>query len=248
MRTEHLHNDGYGEAVRALPATAVLLRFILETQQPRPGARTSRRDHRGPPTLGNHLRSMREATCVVISRFITLAATASANGGEVVSSRLEAPLGASKSMDWAGAPGRKSREALLSPRILHFASGQMQWACYCLKESEDGLNALKVVTLPESDGDKVMTSADSAGIFSLQATIRACETLMFRYPRGHDKHWNSTMQDCPQRRLTYQSDKVPALAGITQLFQDVKNDPPLLLNRRRATPTSFGSSLSTHAG
>ncbi|KAK4444566.1 hypothetical protein QBC34DRAFT_474510 [Podospora aff. communis PSN243] len=104
----------------------------------------------------------------------------------------------------------------------------MHWECYSLKESEDGLTIIRDTKLPEFEGEKVLTYAKNAGIFSLRATVRGYEMLKFQYPGSHDDHWDNVMQDYTARRLTYKSDKVPALAGITQMFQSVKKDLPLL--------------------
>jgi hypothetical protein len=192
--------------------------------------------------------------------FITLAATASPDGSGGLIQPLSSPTACFKVEDigWRAREhlqwdytahnilkeplNRRAwtlQETFLSPRLLHFASDQMHWECYCLKESEDGLNDLSDIQMPKFDGDKVMTYVKNGGMFSLRATIRAHEVLKFRYPGSHDEHWDNIMEDYTTRRLTYRRDKLPALAGITQRFFEVKDDVPILGMWRRSLPRNL---------
>lgn len=97
------------------------------------------------------------------------------------------------------------QERLLSPRILHFAQGQLAWECDILESSElFELGALSCIT----------RSRDSSGLPRVsRREMRPPVETDQDFATFH-KRWLWVVQTYSECRLTEQSDKLIALAGI----------------------------------
>jgi hypothetical protein len=101
------------------------------------------------------------------------------------------------------------QEAVLSPRILHCANDQFYWQCRAELTSEDGqvnkdsakvLRGGELISVPQEFSDKI-----SAG-----------------------RTWWRYIEDYSKRNLTYATDRVAAISGLTRYFQEKTGDIPLL--------------------
>jgi hypothetical protein len=115
---------------------------------------------------------------------------------------------------WQGRPPLHTRgwvmqEALLSPRILHMATQQMIWQCReeFAGEDIDGLSANRTASHLQESG------------FLWQQNRRLRHGWEF---------WWKIAEQYAQMKFTYQSDRLPALAGIIQLQAARLADKPLL--------------------
>ena len=100
------------------------------------------------------------------------------------------------------------QEAALSRRMVCFDNDQLLWKCTSRQESEDGLRTVEEPT-------------PGAGQWNLWACL---ENL------GGEKSyafWYRMMEDYSHRKLSFEKDKQPALAGIVEVFEKHINDTPL---------------------
>lgn len=101
------------------------------------------------------------------------------------------------------------QEAALSPRMVCFDNNQLLWKCTTRHESEDGLWV--------AEGTK-----ESRGW-----NLRACLEKL----RGAEESyafWYGMMEDYSRRELTFEKDRLPALAGMVEVFKKHVDDVPLL--------------------
>jgi Heterokaryon incompatibility protein (HET) len=116
------------------------------------------------------------------------------------------------------------QESVLSRRTIHLARNQVYWECCSHEECEDGcwtfdqdLQAEKPNYLTHPT--KLLhylrhTFSDSN--FGKDLTRAKIYEL-----------WNNLMNQYCKRSLTYEKDRIPALAGINQLFQEILADRPI---------------------
>lgn len=109
------------------------------------------------------------------------------------------------------------QERVLARRVLHFASDQICLECLEGTVYEDGLR------LPER----------YYSIYNLKQSTEvtnAKEDMGVVYRRGHDitdpllGEWNSMLWEYGSRKLTFPSDKLPALAGVAKVYSELLND------------------------
>jgi hypothetical protein len=103
------------------------------------------------------------------------------------------------------------QEIILSRRTIIFAEDQLYWHCTSRYESENGLESI----------DDMATAVLS--VPSLGLRIRHPDIPTYELYDG----WQATMQNYSSRFLTRSSDKLAALAGVTQMFQRVTKDVAL---------------------
>ncbi|KAM7191943.1 HET domain protein [Naviculisporaceae sp. PSN 640] len=104
------------------------------------------------------------------------------------------------------------QEAALSRRMVCFDTDQLLWKCCSRQESEDGL---MVATEPGVGG---------VGGWNVWACLR---TLGNEVASRYD-FWYRMMEDYSKRQFTFEKDRLPALAGIVDVFQRDNDDEPLL--------------------
>ncbi|KAJ5664300.1 hypothetical protein N7507_005031 [Penicillium longicatenatum] len=103
------------------------------------------------------------------------------------------------------------QEALLSPRMVCFDKSQMFWKCSSKHESEDGLF---IDTDPGSDtGDRVA---------NLRVWLRKLDNATLKHAI-----WYRIIEMYSRRRLTRESDRIAALAGILHEYKDLVGDQPV---------------------
>jgi hypothetical protein len=107
------------------------------------------------------------------------------------------------------------QERLLSQRILYMTNNQMYWQCRSFCESEDGV-------LFKHRRDRFTTVSHSEMHVPLESfqQLRNKEELALT--------WYRWMSEYQSRKLTYQSDGLPALAGIVRLYQSLTKDKPVI--------------------
>jgi hypothetical protein len=103
------------------------------------------------------------------------------------------------------------QEVILSRRALVFTEDQMYWQCTSLLESEDGIEHVDQLL-------GIETSLPPLGLAIRQPDLSSYKLYY---------HWLVATQRYSHRKLTFASDKLAALAGITQMFQRVTQDEPL---------------------
>ncbi|PVI02943.1 HET-domain-containing protein [Periconia macrospinosa] len=104
------------------------------------------------------------------------------------------------------------QEIVLSRRTILFAEDMIYWHCTSLHQSEDGLITIEDV-------------ADSAlALPSLGPVVRhdtKARDLLY-------ESWQVSMKEYSARNITMSTDKLAALAGITEMFKNAVGDDPLV--------------------
>ncbi|KAK3357798.1 heterokaryon incompatibility protein-domain-containing protein [Lasiosphaeria hispida] len=103
------------------------------------------------------------------------------------------------------------QEMVLSTRIIHMAKDQWYWQCCQRFESEDGT---------------VVEDPDFLFAFGDRDPDRA-----HRLPPGYNrmtKQWHSLAEEYSGRSLTFDTDTLPAVAGMVSFFQERMRDNPIL--------------------
>jgi hypothetical protein len=106
------------------------------------------------------------------------------------------------------------QERILSPRTLTFAQDQMHWACPSLNDSEDGLAQAEF-------------STENSNYKSLHYWESGAGEDINKYLQLHES-WELVVADHSSRKLTFARDKLATLAGVSQAFQRIFGDEPLL--------------------
>jgi hypothetical protein len=127
------------------------------------------------------------------------------------------------------------QEQILSRRTVYFTKDQMIWQCHTTNLAEDGV----------------------AGAYT-HAPTKDLAQYEFGMVGGLSRAWWTWMKNYSSRQLTNPSDKMAALAGITQLYQEETGDTPLvglwknsivqdlLWYREQTIDTSITSGLPSH--
>ncbi|KAJ3527942.1 hypothetical protein NM208_g10456 [Fusarium decemcellulare] len=98
------------------------------------------------------------------------------------------------------------QELRLSPRVLHFCSEEVTWVCRTSQRSESGLN-----------------NRDCNGGGWFKPTLYGC--VGERVPQDKDQYtWHRTVQEYSRLQLTFESDRMVALAGLAQRAQSARQD------------------------
>lgn len=105
------------------------------------------------------------------------------------------------------------QEQILSRRVLYLAEPQMIWRCRSLTESEDGV--LDAVYL-----DDYKWISYCPLVFNKQATRKTLTQLRAM--------WRQIVQEFSKRDLSFESDRIAAMAGVTSTFESLLTDQPLL--------------------
>jgi hypothetical protein len=94
------------------------------------------------------------------------------------------------------------QERLLSPRTIHYGRTQMYWECQMAVLAEDG------AVLP-----RTFTSAKELW-----------EPSPLDFPKRHSLRWQRLVMEYSTRKLTRDTDKLPALSGLARLVANKTND------------------------
>jgi hypothetical protein len=103
------------------------------------------------------------------------------------------------------------QEKLLSSRFVQFGLKQIQWQCISEMKSEDGL----LDGMPESL--RLLSIPSPASIASEQISLKEVHEI-----------WKRVAEEYSSRNFTIDSDRLPALAGLTKYFQPLCQDEPFL--------------------
>jgi hypothetical protein len=105
------------------------------------------------------------------------------------------------------------QERFLSPRILHFGKDQLLWECQEMQiaESISFVDSLSICS-NRTDG-----SCPYRNLLTLDTSIPAERCL------ARDA-WYELIEQYTRSQLTYESDRFPAIAGITARFRSILND------------------------
>lgn len=101
------------------------------------------------------------------------------------------------------------QEAALSRRMVCFDNDQFLWKCTSRHESEDGLSVVE-------------GGSPGLGRWNLWASLRALGG------EGRYEFWYRMMEDYAARKLSFEKDRLPALAGMVEVFKEHVEDTPLL--------------------
>lgn len=118
--------------------------------------------------------------------------------------------------DWNNGPGSSElpilsrawiyQERMLSRRVLHFTTRELQWECREATECQCGIAATDV-TNPKIDHVRAFSASDD-----IYNTIT-------RYP-GLLARWAHVVEEYAQLALTFDGDKLPALSGLAKQFHN----------------------------
>ena len=102
------------------------------------------------------------------------------------------------------------QETVLSRRIVHLTTHQFFWQCHTFLESEDG---------------SYYTADHDRGFVNSRPLVNMLKLQKAQWP---SEVWWRWMFEFWKRRFTYASDDLPALAGVTRLYQDSTGDMPVV--------------------
>ena len=108
------------------------------------------------------------------------------------------------------ARGWTFQEGLIAPRTVCFPQAQMLWKCPTKRISEDGL-------LDET----VQATLGTDVVWNITTMLRSNDKPLLYL------QWYRMMEDYSRRALSYDTDKLVALAGITKVLQEHITDTPL---------------------
>lgn len=130
------------------------------------------------------------------------------------------------------------QEQLLSPAVLHFSKEQVFWECRTLARSEsEGMDA-KAINNLSPEGRVNSSSFDRIAMRNSLAASAAGPTT------PDEMDWSSLVEEYTRRKLTFGTDKLPALSAIAHRFRyarDSEEDP-----RPADEPGYYAAGLWTH--
>ncbi|KAK7425901.1 hypothetical protein QQZ08_007615 [Neonectria magnoliae] len=122
------------------------------------------------------------------------------------------------------------QERTLSPRIIHYGAQQLYWECISSTQRQDGKYHNDAVNFEEELGlVPIGNFKQTLGLYS------PTDPAVFEEYRAalpgimddkdierclHMDQWYYTVMDYTRRNLTYQSDKLAAIAGVAKAFQE----------------------------
>jgi hypothetical protein len=100
------------------------------------------------------------------------------------------------------------QERLLAPRVLHFTEAEMTWECVMQYRCECQLQPKIVV---ENESFKMQ----------FQRNIRPTKDPVYSNPKYTGVHfsWKDVVKEFTQRKLTFDSDRLPAISGLAELMK-----------------------------
>ncbi|KAF5004242.1 hypothetical protein FDECE_9271 [Fusarium decemcellulare] len=121
------------------------------------------------------------------------------------------------------------QERILSPRIIHYGAQQLYWECISSTQRQDGKYFNDFINFEEEVGlVPVGNFKQTLGLYS------PTDPLLYEEYQGelsgvmddsaierclHMDQWYHTVMDYTRRNLTYQSDKLAAVAGVAKAFK-----------------------------
>ena len=126
------------------------------------------------------------------------------------------------------------QERILAPRVLHFAADQLFWECGTLQASENYPNGLPELSQTVLDRDfrpdtrsLVWTLAPRAHPGFTDITRPPPRWLDDRVAHyyGHHGMWNTMVEDYMRCKLTKEEDKLVAIGGVAQFWQEMITKP-----------------------
>jgi hypothetical protein len=115
------------------------------------------------------------------------------------------------------------QERILSPRILHYCHDQLHWECRQAIKSEGGsppYSAQLTQSEDESFHDGWLTKISSDLMPQPQNYPGMAASLEQKEePTNHQDSWYGLVQEYTERGLSYDVDKLPALAGLANAYQ-----------------------------
>ncbi|KAL2060080.1 hypothetical protein VTL71DRAFT_9902 [Oculimacula yallundae] len=114
------------------------------------------------------------------------------------------------------------QESWLSPRLLIYGTGPVQWRCLS-RESTHGLDTTDSIDFVSSIRSGCY---NDRGKFLKEPTATAGSTMptMLNEARDRQQRWQSIAQNYQSRQLTVATDKLPALSGIATIFHHLSKD------------------------
>jgi hypothetical protein len=103
------------------------------------------------------------------------------------------------------------QEMRLSRRVLHFCSQEVIWECRHSRKSESGCS------------DEYMDSDESRYRWTIYETVP-----YWKLAEDPRKLWYRTVQEYSRTQLTFEKDKMPALAALTQNMENLRADDRFL--------------------
>ena len=113
------------------------------------------------------------------------------------------------------------QERLLSPRTIHYGRTDMYWECQCCVFAEDGAMFRRTFTAPS---DLCASESQESG-----------ET--------RQRRWARLVEEYSRRKLTKESDKLPALSGLANLIATNSGDTYLAGLWKSSLMTELGWSI-----
>jgi hypothetical protein len=117
------------------------------------------------------------------------------------------------------------QERLLSPRLIHFGRDQMYWECAAYTRAEDGALFAPTGQMSQVIAKQLIPFEEhgfgtAAGLSLIPGVAPGRADDKGRWDNG----WLSTIQDFSQRKLTHETDKLPAIAGLARIMASSTGD------------------------
>ncbi|KAI3319883.1 HET-domain-containing protein [Xylariaceae sp. AK1471] len=144
--------------------------------------------------------------------FLTIAAAASADHSDgFFTKRNQAPTSQASANEILDSRGWIMQEQLLSPRILKYSKGQMDWEC---------------ISLSTSDGNQTNTarSVTSSEIIRFKRAVRGFRSTSMAVQKQAHASWQHIVQSYSHRELTNEADKLMAVMGIARFTGEIMGD------------------------
>ncbi|KAI0415301.1 HET-domain-containing protein [Xylaria grammica] len=143
---------------------------------------------------------------------LTIAAAVSAEHSDgFFTERNSGPVSQESTNEILDSRGWILQEQLLSPRILKYSKGQVDWECISLNTSE----AHKLHT---------RRSATSSEIMRFKRAVCGLRSTSMTVQRQAHASWQHVVQSYSHRELTKESDKLMALMGIARFTGEITGD------------------------
>jgi hypothetical protein len=112
------------------------------------------------------------------------------------------------------------QERSLARRTLHYATHAMYWECQSARATELGVSD----TFPEPHQSSHLSSIWQTSNSSSSVFSRPIRTPTLEQQGVNDLGWYTMLEDYTRRSITKDTDRLPALSGLSRLAQDARSD------------------------
>jgi hypothetical protein len=116
------------------------------------------------------------------------------------------------------------QERLLSPRTIHYSTDQMYWECRQSLLAEDGARFIPCFSNLDAVSHLQQLPFDEHGLTTMYISGIAGDVPDYELYGRWRGGWLAQIQNYSQRKLTFETDKLPALSGLARKLAAITND------------------------